>query len=180
MESPIYSTFGRQALLALAVSLGASAGPALADEAQIARGKYLVSIAGCSDCHTPGGMLGSPDMKRYLGGSDVGFEIPGLGVFAGRNITPDKETGIGNWTSDQIAAAITTGKRPDGRQLAPIMNYASFSYLTKEDVAAVVAFLQSLPPVKHQVEGPFKPGEKVTIFTFRVLPPGETVAPAPK
>src|SRR6516225_9666812 len=65
--------------------------------------------------------------------------IPGPGVFAGRNITPDKETDIGNWTDEQIAAAITTGKRPDGRQLAPIMNYAAFTYMTKEDVAAVVA-----------------------------------------
>ena len=50
--------------------------PAQADEAQIARGKYLVIIAGCSDCHTPGALLGAPDMKRHLGGSDVGFAIP--------------------------------------------------------------------------------------------------------
>ena len=156
------------------------AGPAAADDAKIARGRYLVSIAGCSDCHTPGGMLGSPDMKRYLGGSDVGFEIPGLGVFPGRNITPDKETGIGGWTDEQIATALISGKRPDGRQLAPIMPYASFTHMTKDDVAAVVAFLRSLPPVKNEVAGPFKPGEKVSIFTFRILPPGETAAAPPK
>jgi hypothetical protein len=119
-------------------------------------------------------------MSKYLGGSDVAFELPGLGAFAGRNITPDKETGIGNWTAEQIAAAITTGKRPDGRELAPIMPYHAFSYMTKEDVAAIVAFLQSLPPVKNEVVGPFKPGEKVTTFMYRVLPPGETAAPAPK
>lgn len=64
-------------------------------ESQTDRGKYLVVLAGCNDCHTPGFFLGKPDMARYLGGSDVGFEIPGLGVFNGRNITPDKETGIG-------------------------------------------------------------------------------------
>jgi mono/diheme cytochrome c family protein len=149
-------------------------------ESQIDRGKYLIVLAGCNDCHTPGFFLGKPDMARYLGGSDVGFEIPGLGVFNGRNITPDKETGIGNWTDEQIAAAITTGKRPDGRQLAPIMNYASFTYMTKEDVAAVVAYLRSVPPVHNEVPGPFKPGEKVSIFTFRVLPPGETATAAPK
>ena len=57
--------------------------PARADDAQIARGRYLVIIAGCSDCHTPGALLGAPDMKRYLGGSDVGFAIPGQGVFVG-------------------------------------------------------------------------------------------------
>ena len=93
---------------------------------------------------------------------------------------PDKETGIGGWTDEQIAAAITTGKRPDGRQLAPIMNYAAFTYMTKEDVAAVVAYLRSIPPVKNEVPGPFKPGEKVSIFTFRILPPGEIAAQAPK
>ena len=149
-------------------------------ESQVDRGKYLVVVASCNDCHTPGFFLGKPDMAKYLGGSDVGFEIPGLGVFAGRNITPDKETGIGNWTDEQIATAITTGKRPDGRLLAPIMPYAAFSYMTKEDVAAIVAFLRSVPPVKNEVAGPFKPGEKVTSFVFRVLPPGETAAQAPK
>ena len=149
-------------------------------DAAVDRGKYLVVVAGCNDCHTPGFFFGKPDMTRYLGGSDVGFEIPGLGVFNGRNITPDKETGIGAWTDEQIAAAITTGKRPDGRQLAPIMGYAAFSYMSKEDVAAVIAYLRSIPAVKNQVPGPFKPGEKVSIFTFRIEPPGQTAAEAPK
>lgn len=71
---------------------------AMADDSQIARGKYLVTLGGCNDCHTPGYFLGHPDMSRFLGGSDVGFEIPGLGVFVGSNITPDKKTGIGSWT----------------------------------------------------------------------------------
>jgi hypothetical protein len=90
-------------------------------ESPVERGHYLAVVAGCDDCHTPGFFFGKPEMAKYLGGSDVGFEIPGLGVFPGRNITPDKETGIGNWTDDQIATALTTGKRPDGRQLAPII-----------------------------------------------------------
>jgi hypothetical protein len=60
------------------------------------------------------------------------------------------------------------------------MNYASFTYMTKEDVAAVVAYLRSIPAVKNQVPGPFKPGEQVSIFTFRILPPGQTAADAPK
>ena len=74
----------------LGVALTASVGlaiPASADDAQVARGRFLVTIAGCSDCHTPGALLGSPDMKRYLGGSDVGFAIPGAGVFVGENLT---------------------------------------------------------------------------------------------
>lgn len=165
---------------AAAIAAAASLLPRARADSQIDRGKYLVVLASCNDCHTPGFFLGNPDMSKYLGGSDVAFELPGLGAFAGRNITPDKETGIGTWTSEQIAAAITAGKRPDGRVLAPIMPYHAFSYMTKEDVAAIVAFLQSIPAVKREVAGPFKPGDKVTSFMFRVLPPGETAAPAPK
>src|SRR5271167_3139973 len=86
-----------------------------AAETPIERGKYLVTLGGCGDCHTPGYFLGHPDMKRVLGGSDVGFAIPGLGVFVGRNLTPDKETGLGDWSIEQIVTAITTGKRRDGR-----------------------------------------------------------------
>ena len=97
-----------------------------AQQAQAERGKYLVAIAGCNDCHTPGYFFGKPDMNRYLGGSEVGFEIPGLGVFHGPNLTPDPETGLGNWSVGQIVTALQTGKRPDGRELAPIMPWRAF------------------------------------------------------
>ena len=157
-----------------------SSTPARADDAQIARGKYLVGIAGCNDCHTPGYFFGKPDMARFLGGSDVGFEIPGLGVFVGRNITPDKETGIGNWTEDEIITALQTGMRPDGRQLAPIMPWHAFAGLTSEDVTAIAVYLQSLPPVSNAVPEPVSPGQAATTFMFRILPPGQTAAPAPQ
>ena len=144
----------------------------------VERGAYLVNtIMTCGNCHSP---KGPPDVvagKDFSGG--LRFNEPPFDVTA-PNITPDKETGIGAWTDEQIATAITTGKRPDGRQLAPIMNYAAFTHLTKEDVAAVVAYLRSIPPVHNQVAGPFKPGEKVSIFTFRIEPPGQTAADAPK
>jgi mono/diheme cytochrome c family protein len=153
---------------------------AKADDAQVARGKYLVTIGGCNDCHTPGYFFGQPDMNRYLGGSDVAFEIPGLGAFVGRNITPDKETGIGDWTTEQIVTALQTGIRPDGRELAPIMPWHAFANLTPEDVNSIAEFLKTIPPVSHEVPGPFGPGEKVTAFLFRILPPGETAAAAPK
>ena len=146
------------------------AGPAAADDAKIARGRYLVSIAGCSDCHTPGGMLGSPDMKRYLGGSDVGFSIPGQGVFVGQNLTPDAETGIDKWTSEQIVTAIRKGKTPDGRELSGVMPYNSFANLTDEDAFAIAAFLKSLPPVNNKVVS-YKPRENVLIAVSAVLPP---------
>ncbi len=160
----------RLAAAGIAAALLAVAHTAAASDAQIARGKYLVNMGGCTDCHTPGNFLGHPDMARYLGGSDVGFFIPGLGVFVGRNLTPDKETGLGGWTRAQIITAFTTGKRPDGRQLAPIMPYEAYGKLTKADATAIAAYLQSLKPVKHAVEGPFGPKDKVTVFVMTVLP----------
>jgi mono/diheme cytochrome c family protein len=155
-----------------AASAAAAALPssALADDAQIARGRYLVTISGCSDCHTPGALLGSPDMKRYLGGSDVGFAIPGAGVFVGGNLTPDKDTGLGSWTDAQIIAAIRTGKTPEGRELSPVMPYPALSHLPDADAEAIVAFLKSLPAVSHQVKN-FGPNEKVTVSVSAVLPP---------
>ena len=88
---------------------------------QVLRGKYLVTLGLCTDCHTPGYFFGKPDMGRFLGGSEVGFDIPGLGVFHGPICTPDSETGLGRWSADDIVKAIQTGTRPDGRVLAPIM-----------------------------------------------------------
>ena len=143
---------------------------AAAQQAQGERGKYLVSIAGCNDCHTPGYFFGKPDMSRYLGGSDVGFEIPGLGVFHGPNLTPDPDTGLGNWTVGQIVTALQAGKRPDGRELAPIMPWRAFANLTKDDATAIAMFLKSLPPVKNTVPGPFGPAEKPTGFVMKVVP----------
>ncbi len=161
---------GRRTLAFGAIALLGFSLPASADDAQVARGKYLVSITGCSDCHTPGGMLGSPDMKRYLGGSDVGFAVPGAGVFVGPNLSPDKATGLGAWTDAQIAAAIREGKTPSGRELSPVMPWPGFAHLSNDDVAAIVAFLKSLPAVDNKVPGPFKPTDKVSLFVSAVLP----------
>ena len=152
-----------------------------AAQTQVQRGKYLVSILPCTDCHTPGTFLGHPDMKRYLGGSEVGFEVPGLGVFYGPNLTPDDETGLGKWTKEQIATAITTGKRPDGRILAPPMPVESFKHLTRSDALAIAAYLKTLPAIKNKVPGPFGPSEKPTSFVYQVLPPDKyTPTPPPK
>jgi mono/diheme cytochrome c family protein len=160
------------ALVAAALALAGSL-PLRAEMAtNAARGKYLVTIASCTDCHTPGYFFGKPDMARYLGGSEVGFEIPGLGIFHGPNLTPDKETGLGNWTDAQIGAAITTGKRPDGRELAPIMPWHALASLTKDDVGAIVAFLRSVPAVKNKVPGPFGPKDESSSFVMKIVPGG--------
>ncbi|HEY6980601.1 c-type cytochrome [Reyranella sp.] len=164
----------RQKLAAALIATGLAGVPIAAAHAAdppARRGEYLVNVAGCNDCHTPGYFLGKPDMARYLGGSDVGFELPGLGVFHGPNLTPDKETGLGGWTDAQIATALQTGKRPDGRMLAPIMPWHAFAKLTKQDIDAIVAFLRSIPSVKNKVPGPFGPGETPTGFVMKIVPP---------
>jgi mono/diheme cytochrome c family protein len=154
---------------------------AVAQDAQIKRGKYLVTLGGCNDCHTPGYFFGKPDMARFLGGSEVGFEIPGLGVFHGPNLTPDQDTGLGRWSEEEIVTAITKGQRPDGRKLAAIMPWHAFAILTPEDSGAIVVFLKSLPPVKNKVPGPFGPSEKPTSFVMKIVAPeGATGGSAPK
>jgi mono/diheme cytochrome c family protein len=145
-----------------------------AESAQVARGKYLVQLGGCTDCHTPGHLLGKPDMSRFLAGSDVGFEQPGLGTFVGPNLTPDRETGLGNWTKDQMITAIQTGVRPDGRILSRIMPWRAYAGLMKSDAGAIVDYLRSLPPVSHKVPGPFGPDEKPAIFRMKLLSPEDT------
>jgi len=155
-----------------AIAMLAMAGSARADDPAVQRGKYLVTLGSCTDCHTPGYFLGKPDMTRYLGGSEVGFEIPGLGVFHGPNLTPDKETGLGNWTDEQIITAFQKGVCPDGRMLAPIMPYHALANLTPQDAKAIVAFLRSIPPVKNKVPGPFGPTETPTSFVMKLVPPG--------
>lgn len=142
-----------------------------AQTAQIKRGEYLVTLGGCNDCHTPGYFFGKPDTARLLGGSEVGFAIPDLGVFHGPNLTPDPDTGLGNWSADEIVAAITKGRRPDGRILAPIMPWHAFANLTRQDAYAIVAFLKSLPPVRNKVPGPFGPNETPTSFVMKIMPP---------
>ena len=97
-----------------------------AERAELLRGKYLVTQGLCTDCHTPGYFFGKPDEHRFLGGSEVGFGIPGLGVFHDPNLTPDKETGLGAWSEADIVNVLRTGMRPDGRGLAPIMPRKAF------------------------------------------------------
>lgn len=157
----------RVVLTAIAAVLSVSAQAA---DPQVERGKYLVQVGGCSDCHTPGNFFGHPDLARYLGGSDVGFGLPGAGVFVAPNLTPDKETGLGNWSAQQIVTAITTGQRPDGRVLAPAMPWRGLSVLTKTDALAIAAYLKSLPPIANKVPGPFGPDDKPTVFVMSVKP----------
>lgn len=143
----------------LCIALAAVAAPATA--ADVKRGEYLASIMDCGGCHTRGAMIGKPDLARPLTGGDVGFEIPGLGIFYPPNLTPHPESGIGAWSEADIVRAVRQGIRPDGRELAPIMPWRSYQALTDEDAAALAAYLKSLPPSPTKVPGPFGPTEKV-------------------
>jgi mono/diheme cytochrome c family protein len=173
----------RAVAAAVVVCCGSFAGlhqPArAADPIVVDRGKYIVTASGCSDCHTPGTFLGHPDMTKYLGGSDVGFAIPNVGVFVGPNLTPDKETGLGGWSTEQIVAAIGTGKTPEGRILSPNMPWRDFGKMTQRDLVAIAEYLKSLPPVSHKVPGPFGPTETPTTFVMAVIP-GAVYASMPK
>ncbi len=159
-------------LLLSAAAAASLVRPATADQAAIERGAYLVSVAGCGDCHTPGHFLGKPDTARALAGSEVGFEIPALGTFYGPNLTPDMKTGLGRWSEAEIVAAFTIGLRPDGRILAPAMPWRGYANFTPEDAAAIAAYLKSVPPVSNKVPGPFGPGEVPGAFVMRIIPPG--------
>ena len=126
------------------------------------RGAYLARIMDCGSCHTPGALKGQPDQSRYLGGADAGFELPGLGIFYPPNLTSDP-TGAGSWSGEEIIAAVTTGVRPDGRELAPVMPYHSYSALTHDDAHALAAFLKNTKPVSNDVPDPVGPGQKAPL-----------------
>lgn len=142
---------------------------------KVKRGEYLVALGACSDCHTPGALMGQPQMDKALGGSNVGFQIPGLGTYYAPNLTPDKDTGLGTWSEADIVKAVRTGERPDGRQLVPVMPYGWYARMTDDDAYAIAAYLKSLAPIANKSPGPFGAGEAPTAPYQVVIVPG----PAP-
>ena len=126
----------------------------------------------CGGCHTPGALKGQPDQARYLAGADIGFELPGLGIFYPPNLTGDVETGLGAWSEEEIVAAVRTGARPDGRMLAPIMPFHSYSVLTDDDARALAGFLKNLPPVAHKAPDATGPGEPASAPYLSLKMPG--------
>jgi cytochrome c553 len=155
------------ALIAAAV-----AAPAARADELVERGAYLARLMDCGGCHTWGSMTPEGlDESRALAGGTIGFEIPGLGVFFPPNLTPDMATGLGSWSAEDIANAVRAGVRPDGRELAPIMAWRAYAVLTDDDMAALAAYLKSLPPYSFQAPGPFGPSETATAPFMRVIVP---------
>jgi len=140
---------------------------------KIDRGAYMIELLGCGSCHTNGAFDGEPDMTRALAGSDtgiaftnpVGDEYPGI-VYPS-NITPDEETGIGSWSDWQIANAIRSGIGRHGERHIATMPWQGYARLTDEDVAAIVAYLRSIQPIKNTVPVEVAPGKRATSpFTY--------------
>jgi mono/diheme cytochrome c family protein len=105
-----------------------------------AQGKYVFGAAGGCGCHTEkGGSLNSGG-RRYDGP---------FGTVFSSNITPDRQTGIGGWTDEQIITAIRLGRRPNGERLIPVHPYPVFNGMAEQDLRALVAFLRSVPPVNR-------------------------------
>jgi mono/diheme cytochrome c family protein len=122
---------------------------------RIARGKQIFTVSECSGCHSARDFsrFGGPAIEGRLG---EGMEFPpelGLpGRIASRNITPDVETGLGTWTDGEKIRAIREGISRDGSPLFPMMPYERYRKMSDEDVMSLVAYLNTLPPVRHKVE----------------------------
>ena len=110
----------------------------LATASLVERGAYLARAADCMVCHTTQGG------KEYAGG--LGFKLP-FGTLYSTNITPDKETGIGNYSDQDFLNAVHRGTRRDGARLYPAMPFTSYTYMTDADALAIKAYLFSLAPV---------------------------------
>jgi mono/diheme cytochrome c family protein len=122
--------------------------------ARLERGRYIVeNVAGCMDCHSPRDWTQhDAPILPGMEGAGTNLVLGGLpGIVNPPNITPDPETGAGTWTDDQLARAIREGIGHDGRALFPIMPYQDFASMSDEDLASVVVYLRSLPPVHHAV-----------------------------
>ena len=121
-------------------------------QSAVERGGYLVNtIMTCANCHSPKGPPPAVAGKDYSGG--LRFNEPPFDVTA-PNITPDKDTGIGNWTDAQIKTLLLTGKNSHGIQVAEVMPTAFYPILTPGDLDGIVAYLRSLTPVKNKVADP--------------------------
>lgn len=153
---------------------------------QIARGEYLVEIMGCHDCHTPmkmGPNGPEQDRSRALSGHPENAPMPAAvnlpngylamigatftsftgpwGTSFTRNLTPDKETGLGDWTVEEFIATMKTGReRGKGRPVLPPMPVQNLRALSDTDIRALFAYLQSLPPVKNRTPQPIEAPEQ--------------------
>jgi cytochrome c5 len=136
------------------------------EEALIKRGEYLAKMGDCIACHT--------DVKggtpSYSGGLPIATPF---GTFYSPNITPDKETGIGNWTEEDFIRALKDGRNPKGQNYFPVFPYIYFSKMSTDDIRAMYAYFMSIPAVKQENKSlpfPFNvPGARFTLWGWNLL-----------
>jgi hypothetical protein len=146
-------------------------------------GRYLVTVMGCNDCHTPfkmGKNGPEPDMTRMLSGHPEGMKMPSppklempwgmagsatntawagpWGISYTSNLTPDQNTGIGIWTEDMFIRAMRSGKHMGtSRTILPPMPWPWYGKMRDEDLKAMFAYLKSIPPIHNRVPDPEPP-----------------------
>lgn len=168
--------------LALATACAQTAEPMAPEQSPAERGAYLVTIAGCNDCHTPfvmGPNGPEPDMTRMLSGHPEGTELaapPTLDPAAGwvwggagtntafygpwgisytMNLTPDENTGLGIWTEEMFLTAIREGKHMGtSRPILPPMPWPMYRNMTDDDLKAIFAYLRTIPPIHNRIPEP--------------------------
>lgn len=175
----------RTEAVATAATPAAHAAPAaLTGSDEVERGRYLVSFAGCHDCHTPFAMGPNgpaPDMSRALSGHPSQMVMPPApqlppgpwlvavaatntawsgpwGVSFTSNLTPDRETGLGTWTKQTFIETIRNGRHQGaGRPLLPPMPSVMYAQMTSEDLGAIYAYLRTVPAIPNRVPDPVPP-----------------------
>lgn len=158
--------------IAIAIAIAMSVAPSLSSANELLeRGRYVGEVVGaCGACHNTFGPGMQPVPGMALAGGRV-FEERGFRAIAS-NITQDRETGIGAWTDAQIAAAIRDGHRPDGSLIGPPMPVESYRGIADRDLAALVAWLRTIPPVRHAIT-------ERSRYPFALAPHGPPVATIP-
>jgi mono/diheme cytochrome c family protein len=155
MYTPPHKKLGEYMIRFVATLLAVLAttlGVANAQSDLVKRGDYLVNgLLTCGNCHTPKGPTGDIKEKAYSGG--LSFDEPPFKVTA-PNITPDKETGIGNYTDAQLKTVLRKGIKANGIPVAMIMPSGFYEIMTDRDLNAVVAYLRTLKPVANKVPDP--------------------------
>jgi len=142
----------RKFAYALLASIGAAGGLLFATHteaagtsfARIERGRHLVDAGDCAGCHT------AAKGKPFSGGRPIPTPF---GVIDAPNITPDRQTGIGGWSDEDFYRAMHLGQGPDGERLYPAFPYPYYTKLTRDDVMAMRAYLNTIQPVKNKVRG---------------------------
>jgi mono/diheme cytochrome c family protein len=175
---------GSTVIAAVTVLVSCQGKPNQPTQTPVERGKFLVMIGGCNDCHTPlkmGANGPEPDFSRMLSGHPAEMQMPPppalppgpwlvvasatltawsgpWGVSYTANLTPNEETGLGAWDEKMFIQALRTGKHLGaGRDIMPPMPWQAVGKLNDDDLRAIFAYLKSIPPVKNKVPDPLPP-----------------------